>query len=390
MPTTKLSDALVKGLQPPAAKQQETYYDQNLPGFGLRITSKGSKAFILRYRVNYIERKLTIGSFPTWSTTAARERAKELIRDIDTGKDPLANQRALKEAPTVKDLWDAYAKKHLATLSKGSQADQSSMFKKHILPAFGKRRVAEITFTELQAFHLTLSNKAPYRANRMIEVLRKSFNLAIQWGWIENNPCLGIKRNIEHQRTRYLDKGEVQRLSKYLYQRMPSPSAAIVLLLLLTGARKSEVLSAKWQDFDLKAGKWSKPWNKTKQRKAHIVPISKAAIEVLESLSPHSGETYVFPSTSKDGHQTDLKKFWDIAREALNLNDVRLHDLRHTYASISASTGQSSLLTIGALLGHSSPVTTSRYTHLFDDEMRKQTESIADFINKTESGEHRE
>jgi integrase len=202
------------------------------------------------------------------------------------------------------------------------------------------------------------------------------FTLAIKWDMRPDNPAKGVERNQEGKRQRYLTSAELARLTTALAELPDQGAADAIRLLLLTGARRGELLAAKWPDFDLKAGVWIKPGATTKQKTTHRVPLSEAAVTLLKGmyeLAPAKA-VYLFPPLEgKTPHRLDLDDAWGVLRKTADIADARLHDLRHTYASVLASAGLS-LPVIGALLGHASPVTTARYSHLFDDPLRVATE----------------
>jgi integrase len=279
-----------------------------------------------------------------------------------------------------------------------------------VLPRLGSRKVAEVRPDEIDALHAEVSRTRPVRANRVIEVVRKAFNLAIRWGWRADNPASGVHRNREEKRARYLTDAELVQLCRALAAHPERTSASAIKLLMLTGARRGEVLTARWEMFDLDAGIWVKPSAHTKQRKVHRVPLSAPAVQLLIDLRARANaaaattgtamSAYVFPG--RNGQPiTDLKRTWlSVCRAAglaeqrekrtpggsvvktdkgepvmVWLTTARLHDLRHTYASILASQGLS-LPIIGALLGHTQPQTTARYAHLLDDPLRAATERV--------------
>ena len=195
------------------------------------------------------------------------------------------------------------------------------------------------------------------------------FSLAIKLQMRSDNPCRGVERNQENKRTRYLSADEISRLKVALAAHEDQQAANIVRLLLLTGARLNEVQSATWEQFDIEDGVWTKPGSTTKQKTEHRVPLSAPARQLLAELHAdnHAGlddASYVFPGRV-GGHRKTIRKVWEDLCESTGLNGVRVHDLRHSYASLLASAGLS-LPTIGALLGHSQPSTTARYAHLAD------------------------
>jgi len=259
----RLTDRSIKSLPLPAAASKITY-DADLPGFGIRVTSRGVRSFVLNYVVTGHERRLTIGRFPTWSTTAAREEARQLKRQVDSGIDPLGRQaeEAAKAAaeralPTVHDLFERYAAEHLPRKAPRAAADDRSMWEKIVLPALGDRKLRSVTHTDIDALHAEVSRTRPVRANRVVEVVRKAFNMAVRWGWAFENPAVGTHRNHEERRTRYLTQTELVRLSQALQGHSERVSANAISFMLLTGARRGEVLGARWEMFDLDTGVWA-------------------------------------------------------------------------------------------------------------------------------------
>jgi integrase len=227
-------------------------------------------------------------------------------------------------------------------------------------------KVAAVGIADVDAWHQKISKRAPYHANRALALLSRMFSMAIRWGLRTDNPCKGIERNKEHKRQRYLSVDELGRLIKALDAYSDQQSADIIRLLLLTGARRGEVLPARWQDFDLTSGLWRKPHATTKQKTTHEVPLSAEALQLLVGLHQRAArdQEWLFPAPS-GSHRLDVKDAWASICGAASIKGARVHDLRHTYASVLASAGMS-LPIIGALLGHSTPTTTARYAHLFD------------------------
>jgi integrase len=370
----KLTDRTVRALVAPAAGNQITY-DSTVSGFGVRITAGGAIAFILNYRVKAtgLERRYTIGSSPHWNVATAREEAKRLKREVDSGGDPLGELKADRGAPTVKDLCDRFEAEHVDKLRRKTQADYHGILRNDIEPALGKLKVAAVDFEHVERLHRKISQRAPTRANRALAVASKMFALAIKWRLRPDNPCKGVERNREDARKRYLKPDELDRLTKALAEHPYQDAADIFRLLLLTGARRGEVLGATWDQFDLKEGVWTKPATATKQKEHHEVPLNAPARQLLaRRLSKRDTSPWVFPGRS-GRHRINLDRSWGLICKAAGIIGLRIHDLRHSYASTLVSAGFS-LPTIGALLGHSQPQTTARYAHLFDDPLRKATE----------------
>ena len=244
---------------------------------------------------------------------------------------------------------------------------------------------------DLEALHRKIAATAPYAANRTVAVLSKMFALAIKWEMRADNPAKGIERAPEHRRERFLSPAEIARLSDVLAVHPERVSANVVRLLMLTGARRGETLSAEWNQFDLSAGVWVKPSAATKSGKLHRIPLSAPARELLVGMKAESDTEnerrarhglppipFVFPG-SEGKPLGDIKHFWaSVARKA-EIEGVRVHDLRHTHAAILASLGLS-LPIIGALLGHTQMATTQRYAHLMDDPLRAATERVGAIV----------
>jgi integrase len=378
----KLTDTIVKRLPVPKVDKKITY-DTEVAGFGCRVYSSGARTFILRYRTRTrLERLYTIGSFPDWPTLAARNEAAELKRRIDQGGDPVAEVQAIREAPTVGDLCDRFIAEYLPRKRPSTQHTYRLQIDNEIRPALGRLKVGETRFADIDALHRKITARGtPYRANRIIALLSRMFSMAIRWQWRSDNPCKGIERNGEHKRRRYLSADELERLGVALAEYSDQQSANIIRLLLVTGARRSEVLAVRWADFDAGFMTWRKPASATKQKSEHIVPLNKTARNLLIAIRrqvPSKAE-WVFPANGS--HRKDVKDAWAIVCRMARIKGARVHDLRHTFASVLVSAGHS-LPTIGALLGHATPTTTARYAHLTDDPLRLATENAGAIISK--------
>jgi integrase len=377
---TKLTDAVVKALPAPASGEKITY-DEAVKGFGIRVTAAGARSFVLNYRTRLgRERRYTIGRFPNWKTSPARTEALELRKVIDRGGDPLGDIHAGRKAPTVADLCDRFEAEHLPRLRPSTQTSYRQQIASEIRPVLGALKVAELSFSDVDRLHRTISKRGRRtRANRVTATLSKMLSLAVKWQYRTDNPCELVERNTEHKRHRYLTGPELGRLATALAEFPDVTVANAVRLALLTGARRGELLAARWDDFDLAAGTWTKPGATTKQKTLHRVALSDVAVRLLVAMRRHApAGDWLFPARG-GGHLTAIRESWDAIREAAGIPDVRLHDLRHTFASISASSG-ASLPLIGAMLGHSSPTTTHRYAHLMDDPQRAAANRVAEAI----------
>lgn len=378
---THLTDAAVKKFAAPVTGNYAIHWDTE-PGFGVRVTSTGFKAFIFNYRTRAgRERRYTIGSFPSWSATAARDKARQLRRLIDDGGDPMADIEAEREAPTVADLIARFEAEHLVRKRASTADAYRRILTLHVAPVLKHLKVAAVAYADIDALHRRVTkNGGPYVANRTHAVLSKMFALAIHWGMRDSNPAKGVERNTESKRRRYLNGDELARLTTALAKHVDQQMANIIRMLLLTGARRGEVLGMRWADLDLKTGTWTKPGSETKQKTEHTVPLSAPARQLLAELRDARplGE-FVFPGDGKSGHVVAIKKAWAAICKSAGIGGLRIHDLRHSFASQLAS-GGASLPLIGALLGHSNPTTTHRYAHLFDDPQRAAVEKVGAII----------
>jgi integrase len=377
-----LTDAIVRRLPTPV-KGKEITLDAEVTGFGVRVTAAGHRAFVLRYTTRAgRERVFTIGDATVWRCTIARAKAKDLRRAIEDGGDPLADIEDERAAPTVAELCDRFEAEHLPRKRESTAGDYARMLRLYVRPALGRLKVADVRFEDIDRLHrkVTAADR-PYRANRLAAILSKMFALAIRWRMREDNPVRGIERNTEYLRRRYLSPDELARLIKALAEYPDQQTANIFRMLLLTGARRGEVLSMRWADLDLTAGIWSKPPSSTKQKEHHQVPLSAPVRQLLSEIRAAQSAkhrvlgTYVFPGLGSSGHVVELKKAWRSVCRAAAITGLRIHDLRHSFASQLAS-GGASLPLIGALLGHSNPNTTARYAHLFDDPQRAAVERV--------------
>ena len=256
--------------------QPQNLCNADVPGFGICITANSVCRIILRYRTRTgRERCVTMGQFPNWSTVGARQEARRLKQEIDRGFDPLADIEDARAAPTIADLLDRFDAEHVAKKRPRTADEYRQIARTHVRPHFGKHtKVADIQYEDIAALHRSVTESAgPYAANRTVAMLSKAFALAIRWRLRSDNPCKGIEKNTEHKRKRYLKPEELERLVVALAAHPNVRVANIIRVLMLTGCRKGEALSMRWQDIDLAAGKWTKPAAVTKTGIDHDVRI---------------------------------------------------------------------------------------------------------------------
>jgi integrase len=386
-----ITKSSVDRLKPPKSGYSIAW-DGEVKGFGVRITHNGVVSFVLNYRVNGRQRLYTIARYPDWSVERARKEAIRLRGEIrpEQGKkpvDPLEQKQREHEAPTMLDLKDDYLERWARPYKRpASVRDDSANLDGIIVPRIGNHQVDAVTRRDIEEIHQSMK-ATKYRANRVLSLLSKMFSLAIEWGWRNDNPARGIPKFTEDRRARYLSPEELKRLAAALeeypgkrareldgsakqkaYAKKEAQRAVnAIRLLMVTGARKSEVLKATWDQFDLERGIWTKPSHTTKQKRTEYVPISQQAIDLLKQM-PRDG-ALLFPGRRREQPLSELKYSWSEICEMAKLEGCRMHDLRHSFASFLVSSGET-LPTIGALLGHSSPTTTSRYAHLLESPLR--------------------
>ena len=325
---------------------------------------------------------MTIGRHPDWNLAGARTEAKALLQAIDKGNDPLEERKENRIAPTVADLCARYIAEHLHTKRASSAKEDRAMINGRILPVLKHMKVGAVEYADIDGLHKKITREGkPYRANRVLALLNKMFSLAVRWKMRSDNPCKGVARNQEEPRERFLTKDELGRIVRALAEFDDKEAANAIMLALLTGARRGEVLRASWEQFDLTEGIWTKPSAHTKRKKAHRVPLSAHALQLLQAMraAAPSDATNLFANCIRVDGRVDIRRPWERLCEAVGVEGLRFHDLRHSYASLLASSGLS-LPIIGSLLGHTQAQTTQRYAHLLDDPLRDATEVVGQMV----------
>jgi integrase len=361
-------------------------WDDVVPGFGVRARS-GQKSYVLQYRVmggrGARQRRVTLGKVGALSLDDARVLAQDYLRGVRYGQDPAGDRQAMRQAPRVEDLAERYLREHADVKKKPRSAHMDRVnLRLHVLPALGTVRVAALTRADVARLHHGM-RATPGAANRVLALLSKMCALAEQWGLRDpgSNPVKGIERFRERRRERHLQPAELERLGEVLRQveleRTESPSSvALVRLLLLTGARLGEVLGLRWERIDWQAGSVRLADSKTGPKTLYL---SDAARVVLALLPRVVDNPWCLPGRVHGRPLVNPQKPWRRIRAAAGLDDVRLHDLRHTYASVAARGGLS-LPMIGALLGHSEAQTTQRYAHLVGNPVKQAAEQVGEAI----------
>jgi integrase len=374
-PVPKITKRFVEAIVPHPNKTLK-YWDTEIKGFGVLVLPSARITYCIKYRnLNRIQKHLKIGIHGQITTEEARSLAKKHLGDITHGEDPVTKKKENRNLPLIKDLAQDYMDRYATPKKRPrSIAEDKKLLKNIILPSIGNQQVKNISRRTIETLHLQLK-KTPYQANRALALLSKMFSLAVTWEWRTDNPVKGMERYQEEKRDRWLDRNELSRFWEALEHYPNHPLAFSLKILLLTGARKSEVLHATWDQFNLERGVWVKPSHLTKQKKKEHLPLSEKAINVLNELRKfHKTKSpYLFPDQSGKKPVRDIKSFWEKIIKEANVENVRIHDLRHTHASHLVSSGLS-LSIIGKLLGHTQASTTQRYAHLADEPLRQAAE----------------
>jgi len=377
MPTVTLNQGFVDSqavCRPDKARVD--FYDKKVVGLSLKVLASGHKAFYIRYRDKrdkQVERKL--GSTAVMKLSDARKAANEVLAQVAMGDDPFEQRRTLKNVPT----FAAFVSAHYMTYIKGykrSWETDETLLRNHVLPKIGNLYLDEIKRQHLiEVFSHHRESHAPASTNRVLILCRYIFNLAMKWEveGMTRNPTAGIEPYpINNQRERYLKDDEALRLFEAL-EASPNPLLPyIVAMLLLTGARRREVLHARWHDLDLAQRLWRIEFNMT--GKTRHVPLSQGALSLLAKLPRKEDNDYLFPNPKTGKPFVSIFHSWDTARQKAGLKDVRIHDLRHSFASYVINQGHS-LYEVQKLLGHTQVKTTQRYAHLSHDSLLSAADS---------------
>jgi integrase len=379
----KLTKRFVESIEPDSEKTLK-HWDTELKGFGVVVLPSGRRTYCIQYRnQDRVLKRYKVGVHGQITTEEARSLAKQRLGQIAQGEDPAEQKKETQNLSSMEDLANNYFERHGYKKKAKSLQEDKKLLQNIILPALKQIKIQNVTRSDIEDFRKSLQ-KTPYQANRALALLSKMFTLAVSWEWRADNPVIGIEKYQEEKRDRWLDEEELNRLWDVLDRHSERLTAYVFKFLILTGARKGEVLGATWDQFDLEKGVWTKPSHLTKQKKKEHLPLSEKAIEVLQIVKKQipEGSLHVFPGRIEGEPLKEIKTFWKTALKEAKVENVRVHDLRHTHASHLVSSGLS-LSIVGKLLGHTQASTTQRYAHLADAPLRQAAELFGSKIRKS-------
>ncbi len=400
MTTHKINFTKASLLKAPLPEKGKLDYYKDLRESGLEmiVTSGGAKTFYLYRKINGKPERVKLGRFPDLSVENARKSAQRNKGMIADGINPNEEKRRVRDEHTFKELFDLYMERY-SKIHKRSWKYDINEVNKH-LPHWFKRKISTVTKDEVSRLHAKIGKESGiYQANRILERIRSIFNKGIEWGWQGTNPATGIKKFKEQSRDRFLSAEEMPKFFKALEEEENDTARDFFKVLLLTGARKSNVLMMRWQDISLKEKTWRIP--ETKNGDPLTIPLNDYVIDLLkerlkqnrvipldnstrDSLKNPVDDTYkdkhfkwVFTGDGKEGYLSDPKKAWARLLERSGLENLRMHDLRRTFGSWQAALGANGYI-IGKSLGHKSQQSTAIYARLNIDPVRASTDRAID------------
>jgi integrase len=410
--SSKLTKRTVDGAAPKTGRY--TLWDTELKGFALRVAESGTKTFVLRYRPRGSGRAgsrrfMVLGRHGVITPDQARAQARTILGVVATGRDPAKERTLANSTMPIAELVELFITEHVKPKRKArTAAGYEAILNSYLAPKYGKRAADQISAAEIAQVHLSLRDR-PYQANRLVAVIASMYGFAAHRGIVPRglNPARGIERFRESARERFLGIEELNRLgetlraaeadglpwpeidepkSKHLVRKESrrtifSPEVVLAIrLLMFTGARLREILTLEWSDFDFERGLINLRDSKTGRK---TIVMSAATIALLKDRERRSA--FVIPGADIGRSRSDLKKPWRAIQRHAGLDGVRIHDLRHTFASIGAGASLG-LPIVGKLLGHSQPATTARYAHLDTDPLRRASNTIGDHLTAALTG----
>jgi integrase len=382
--TLKLTqDTIAHGLHCQPGKTRIELCDTELPGLYIevRATKPGNGTYYLRYKsVAGKTSHQKIGRTTEISLADARRQARTLKAEIQLGADPRGAEKARKAVITVADFFDQHYLPYVTPRKRSWKRDEE-LYRLRIKGAFGDKRLNEITRQQIQTFHSSVLDQglSPASADHHVKLIRQALNLAVEWEMLDRNPAAGVPLfNVDNKVEHYLDEAELERLLEVLRTDPNRTICRIALFLLSTGCRLNEALQATWEQIDRGNRVWKIPASNSKSKRIRSVPLNDSALEVIQQLDTEGTFEHLFVNRRTGKTYTTIMKVWSRLRTKAGLPHLRIHDLRHMYASFLVNAGQT-LYTVQAILGHSDPSVTTRYAHLSSKSLQEaaNTASVA-------------
>lgn len=381
--------------------QRYSAWDTVITGFGVRVSAKGAKTYVLKYTNNSkVQKTYTIGNHGDITPKLARDEAQKLKGINAAGRDPHSEKMAHRRSLTVSELCDKYLAEGCSHKKQSTIYTDKGRIRRHIKPLLGSKKVADITKNDITRFYddikkgktatrektkkqgLAVVTGGDGTARKAVKLLSAMYNFAIDDGLDTINPTQGVKLGKDNKNKRFLSESELGQLQTALNNAKLSGTnvfaVSAIELLTLTGCRKGEILNLRWSEVDLAEPCLNLADSKTGKK---IIPISDKASEVIEKLPKINNSKFVFPGSNPSKSYSGIQKVWKNILESAGLENVRIHDLRHTFASTAASNGVP-LAIIGSLLGHKDPSTTQQYAHITNEASKTATNQIANILSE--------
>jgi len=353
---------------------RDTHHDKKTPGLILRITSTGTKSFVLYRRIQGRPQRVTLGRFPSMTVEQARNAVIKTNAQIAEGKNPNVEKKAVRDEMCLDALFELYLERH-AKVHKKSWKGDYDQFEIH-LQEWRTKKLSSIRRADIQRLHGKIGQDTGiYVANRVLALLHTLFNKAIEWGWEGSNPAHGVKKFKERSRERFLEADELPRFFQALAEEPNKTARDYFLVSLLTGARRDNALSMRWDQINIERETWAIP--DTKSGDPHTLPLIPGVLSILKVRKAESVSPWVFPGKGRTGHLVEPKKAWGRILERAGIDDLRIHDLRRSLGSWQAATG-ANLSIIGKTLAHKNVSTTAIYARLGLDPVKESMKKATD------------
>jgi len=383
MPSAHLTPKVVDALICPDNKKKIDYFDTEVTGFLLETRVSGGKTYYVRYRTTRgTVRQAKIGNAKILRLIDARRQAQKYLAQVALGTDPAEQKETLRQVPTLSEFLMSRYLPYIEGYKRKTLSERSYI-RNHILPQLGRKHLDLIKQSDIIALQHEMRIKGYSRGtcNRCLRLIKHALNMAVKWEipLITRNVAQGVPAYEDPPtKERFLTQEETQRLFEAVILSDNKMLKYIVPMLILTGARKHEVLEARWEDIDISAGQWRIP--KTKNGKPRYVPLSNSAMQLLEAIPKFNESPFVFTNPKTNKPYTRFYKSWDTARRSVGLSDVRIHDLRHSFASFLVNSGRT-IYEVQKILGHSDVRVTQRYAHLSKNTLADAANEVGRILN---------